>query len=37
VELPIATINDELKFIGSIPLELLKFEIEKLGIKPRQA
>jgi hypothetical protein len=35
VELPIATINGEVKFIGDIPLNLLKLEIERLGLQPR--
>ena len=33
-ELPIATINDKIKFIGDVPLNMLKTEIEKLGLKP---
>jgi hypothetical protein len=28
----VVTINDEIKFIGSIPLQLIKLEIEKRGI-----
>ncbi len=28
----VVTINDEVKFVGSIPLPLIKMEIEKLGV-----
>ena len=28
----VVTINDEVKFVGSIPLQLIKLEIEKLGV-----
>lgn len=29
----VVTINDEIKFVGSIPLPLIKIEIEKLGVE----
>jgi hypothetical protein len=35
MELPIGTINNEVKFIGDVPLDLLKVELEKMGLKPR--
>jgi len=35
MEPPITMVNGEIKFIGDIQLNLLKLEIEKLGLKPR--